>query len=171
MHLRSNYRVWEQVQARTRDYLTLKWPHTAHNAPEGKIYLLDIFLLLSLFNFLKILFPYHSSNFNFYSLPFKKKTVFFKKNPIYIYIFLLVFLIDFVLYFLYCIFESLISILDFWSLLFDILYQFQTFKNLIFTMRFHLGIGLLGWLLSPLLTFPFLFLDISISLVILLFCI
>jgi len=34
--------------------------------------------------------------------------------------------------------------------------QYCTFKNLIFSIHFHLGVWLLAWLLSPLLTLPFL---------------
>ena len=41
-------------------------------------------------------------------------------------------------------------------LLFSICYQFCTFKNLIFCIHFHLGMWLLAWLLSPVLTLPFL---------------
>ena len=32
VHLRGNYRLWEQLQPRTKDCLTLNWPHTAHNS-------------------------------------------------------------------------------------------------------------------------------------------
>ena len=32
VHLRSNYRLWEQLQPRTMDCLTLNWPHTSHNS-------------------------------------------------------------------------------------------------------------------------------------------
>jgi len=32
VRLRGTYKPWEQVQARTRDYLTLNWPHIAHNS-------------------------------------------------------------------------------------------------------------------------------------------
>ena len=38
-----------------------------------------------------------------------------------------------------------------------------TFKTLIFSTPFHLGVWLLAWLLSPLLTFPFLYQVTSIS--------
>ena len=31
VYLMGTYRAWEQVQARTRDYLTPNWPHPAHN--------------------------------------------------------------------------------------------------------------------------------------------
>ena len=33
-NLKGTYRPWEQVQAGTRDYLTLNWPYTAHNSPK-----------------------------------------------------------------------------------------------------------------------------------------
>ena len=32
VHLMDTYRPWEQVQARTKDYLTLNQPHTAHHS-------------------------------------------------------------------------------------------------------------------------------------------
>ena len=57
-------------------------------------------------------------------------------------------------FFIYCIFESLTSTLDFWCLLFSICYQFCT-KNLVFSTHFYLGVWLLAWLFSPLLDSPF----------------
>ena len=49
VHFRGTYRPWEQVQARTSDYLTLNWSHNScpTTAPEK---FSDIFLLLSLIN-------------------------------------------------------------------------------------------------------------------------
>lgn len=60
------------------------------------------------------------------------------KNNLHKYI-VLTFVINFVVS-LYGIFENLTSILSFWTLLFHICYQFCTFKTLIFSIHFHLGI-------------------------------
>ena len=50
--MRGNYRSWEQIQARTRDYLTLNWPHAAHTTAPEKF--LDIFFTIITLNFFKI---------------------------------------------------------------------------------------------------------------------
>ena len=38
VHLRGNYRLWEQIQAGTREYLTQNWLHTPHNAKDVSRY-------------------------------------------------------------------------------------------------------------------------------------
>ena len=72
---------------------------------------LDIFLLLSLFNcfkFKSLMTPLIFIFITYYYLA--KKTLFLKQIS---YIFFIIFMIDFVLYFQYCIFETLNSTLDF----------------------------------------------------------
>ena len=96
---------------------------------------LDIFILLSLFN-LKNVF-YYSFNFHFYSqlLPFKKKKTYFFRKQIPSIFFIIA--INYILYFLYCIFESLTSrflIFDIWYLL-SILYFEESNLQYLFSLR------------------------------------
>ena len=129
---------------------------------------LDIFLLLS---FLIFYFLYYSFNFHLYNLPLPcKKRPYFKANFIYIHTYIYYNFCDwfcFVLLMLYFWESNLYSrflIFAFWYLL-SILY----FKILTFTTRFYLGVWLLAWFPSPLLTLPFLLRVTTISFLLLLF--
>ena len=93
-----------------------------------------------------------------------KKTIFFNKFHISIFVFHFVFL--------YCTFDNIIFILSFCNICFLIFcYSFYIFKSLIFSTHFHLQICLLVWLLSPLLALPFLLLVTSFFFLPLLFSI
>ena len=83
VHWRDTYRPWEHVQAGTRDYLTLNWPHTAHKSSrETPRY---IFTIIT-FQFLKLLVPYYSFTFICISYYYLSKKPLFFKNKFYIYV-------------------------------------------------------------------------------------
>ena len=81
--LEGQYKPWEQVEARRRNYLTLNWPHTAHNSSRE----IPICILTIITFWLKKFILYYSFSFHFYSLLllFFQKLYFSKTNSIYIF--------------------------------------------------------------------------------------
>ena len=80
---RGNYRPWEQTQAWTKNYLTLKWPPHAHsNSREIYKYILTIITFLNFFK--KNYFFISPLTFIFISITFLKKNCLLKTNSIYI---------------------------------------------------------------------------------------
>ena len=124
---------------------------------------LDIFLLLLLFNFNEFFIPPLTFIFITYLSKNPTKmilyTFFFNFCNWFYFVFFILYFWDLNIYYRFLFFV--------FFLLFY--YQFCTFKNLIFSIHFHLGIWLLAWLLSHLLTLPFLLQVTSISFLPLLF--
>ena len=75
VHLRGTYKPWEHVQAGTRDYLTLNWPHTAHKGSRETpryIFTIITFQFFKTFSSLLLLYFY----LHILLLPFKKNPIF-----------------------------------------------------------------------------------------------